>query len=189
MNDSNTPAPNQPVKKSGRRISSSTRSSPAPYRSLTGRRVCKNPQFAKKVAHLRLRLSPLVNLRSGKAHPDFPATLLAFWLLTENQLDSLAHFYDQRTPNRYSKEYPCPIQWVEETEECKDDKPAGLIDFDGEGRLVLGPPSEILEVKRRRWGRFMGLRGCESPVRDVDIEARRRFLRERMKRLRKGGRN
>jgi hypothetical protein len=37
-----------------------------------------------------------------------------------------------------------------------------------------------LETKRRRWGRFLGLRGCESPT--VVDEGEERELRERLER-------
>lgn len=43
-----------------------------------------------------------------------------------------------------------------------------------------------LEVKRRRWGRFLGLRGCESPVlregAGVGEEEEERELGERLER-------
>ena len=50
----------------------------------------------------------------------------------------MAHFYHQRTPSIYTRHYPCPIEWRTDAS---------------------------LEEKRRRIGRFIGLRGCESPVR------------------------
>lgn len=85
---------------------------------------------------MALRLAPLVQLTTGHIHPDFPATLLNFWLLTSDQLDELAHFYHQRTPSLWSAHYPCPVVW---------------------GRDLT------LEEKRRKIGRFIGLSGCESP--------------------------
>jgi hypothetical protein len=72
-------------------------------------------------------------------HPAFPRTLLAFWLLTDAQLDDLAHFYHQRTPGPWTRQYPCPVHWPR-------------------GRGAMG-----IEEKRRKLGRFIGLRGCESP--------------------------
>ncbi|KAJ9625515.1 hypothetical protein H2203_004272 [Taxawa tesnikishii (nom. ined.)] len=58
----------------------------------------KNPTLAKKIANLRLPLAPLVPLPSGPPHPAFPKTLLAYHLLTEDELDSIAHYYHQSTP-------------------------------------------------------------------------------------------
>ncbi|KAK3299013.1 uncharacterized protein B0H64DRAFT_386880 [Chaetomium fimeti] len=86
---------------------------------------------------MSLQLAPLVQLTTGTIHPAFPRTLLAFWLLTDDQLDALAHFYHQRTPCRWTRQYPCPVAW---------------------------PPGLGLEEKRRKLGRFIGLRGCETPI-------------------------
>jgi hypothetical protein len=97
----------------------------------------QNPDLQAKIAQMALPLAPLVRITSGEVHPYFPATLLNFWLLNNEQLDELAHFYHQRTPSDTSAHYPCPVIW-------------------GKGLS--------LEEKRRKIGRFIGLRGCESPV-------------------------
>ena len=55
----------------------------------------------------------------------------------EAQLDSLADFYHQRHHSQWSTRYPCPISWHE--------------------RLSM-------EEKRRKFGKFIGLRGCDTPV-------------------------
>jgi len=86
---------------------------------------------------MSLKLAPLVQLTTGLVHPNFPRTLLAFWLLTEDQLDDLAHFYHQRTPCEWTQHYPCPVSW---------------------------PPGLTLEEKRRKLGKFIGLRGCDTPI-------------------------
>jgi hypothetical protein len=99
---------------------------------------------------MALPLAPLVRLTTGEIAPCFPSTLLNFWVLTSDQLDELAHFYHQRTPCEWSSQYPCPVTW---------------------GRGLT------LEEKRRKIGRFIGLRGCESPVKseeEVRKEMRRR---------------
>lgn len=101
------------------------------------RLAAKNPALHTKLTQMSLQLAPLVQLTTGAVHPAFPQTLLAFWLLTDDQLDALAHFYHQRTPCAWTAQYPCPVDW-----------PAGL----------------SLEEKRRRLGRFIGLRGCETPT-------------------------
>ncbi|KAL1882714.1 hypothetical protein VTK73DRAFT_1234 [Phialemonium thermophilum] len=105
-------------------------------RSVAARRTAANPVLAKKLRQLALPLAPLVQVTTGRVHDQFPRTLLAFWLLTESELDTLAVFYHQRDPGPWSSYYPCPVPW-------RSDAP--------------------LEVKRRRFGRFIGLRGCESP--------------------------
>jgi hypothetical protein len=85
---------------------------------------------------MAIGLRPLVSLTEGCPHPAFPRTLLNYWLLTSSQLDDLAHFYHQRTPSFYTYRYPCPVTWRNDA---------------------------TLEEKRRRIGRFIGLKGCESP--------------------------
>jgi len=73
----------------------------------------KNPTLAEKFAQLSLPLAPLVSLPTGNIHPSFPKDLLGFWLLTKEELDSLAHFYHQRTPGPWTNHYPCPVNWDE----------------------------------------------------------------------------
>lgn len=105
---------------------------------IASRRGAKSPAFREKLRQMTLPLAPLVQMTTGAVHPAFPTTLLKFWLLTETQLDDLAHFYHQRTPGPWTSQYPCPITW-----------PAGL----------------KVEEKRRKMGKFIGLRYV-SPLSD-----------------------
>lgn len=105
--------------------------------SFIQRRLAKNPELRHKLDQMALNLSPLVQITTGRVHPAFPRTVLQFWLLTDQQLEELAHFYHQRTPSYLTSHYPCPVNWSSELS---------------------------LEDKRRKMGRFIGLRGCESPV-------------------------
>lgn len=98
---------------------------------IASRRGTKSPAFRDKLRQMTLPLAPLVQMTTGAVHPSFPTTLLKFWLLTEQQLDDLAHFYHQRTPGPWTLQYPCPITWS---------------------------PDLKLEDKRRKMGKFMGLR-------------------------------
>ncbi|KAG6008947.1 hypothetical protein E4U21_003497 [Claviceps maximensis] len=114
------------------------------------RRLKRNPGLAYKLHQMALPLSPLVQLTTGAVHPDFPRTVLQFWLLTDAQLESLAQFYHQKTPSSWTSQYPCPVVWLSDV---------------------------CLEEKRRRMGKFIGLRGCESPSRlksedEIAAEAR-----------------
>lgn len=123
------------------------------------------PAFSQKLTQLRLPLAPLVRLTTGTVHPRFPPTLLHFWLLTDAELDSLATFYHQRAPTcAWTTRYPCPVAWP---------------------RTGLG-----IEDKRRKMGRFIGLRGCESPVGNVEGGAAGRWVgspEEAARRDREGG--
>lgn len=115
-------------------------------------------QFRRHVAHLASPLHPLLSVSTGKPHPAFPKTLLSFHLLTELQLDDLAHFYHQRTPSGLSFEYPAPVvtRWTRDS---------------------------AIQDKRRRFGRFVGLRGCDSPgveksPEEIDVE---KWIQERIR--------
>ena len=124
----------------------------------------RNPALVQKISQMALSLAPLVRITSGEVHPYFPATLLNFWVLTSEQLDELAHFYHQRTPSVWSAHYPCPVIWSNELS---------------------------LEEKRRKIGRFIGLRGCDSPVKNDEeimrgVRARARLEEEEMMFKRKG---
>ncbi|RAH47009.1 uncharacterized protein BO95DRAFT_360018, partial [Aspergillus brunneoviolaceus CBS 621.78] len=96
------------------------------------------------LTHLRTKLHPLVSSTTGQSHPSFPQTLLAFHCLTHAQLDSLARHFHQVYPAVPATEYyPITVPpWVG----------------------TEGAAEVDLEVKRRRFGRFIGLRGCESPT-------------------------
>ncbi|SPQ19409.1 153539dd-a6df-4d82-8931-23e958d66717 [Thermothielavioides terrestris] len=132
------PSPTQPNNDFNNTTPTSSSSTTTTTRTAFGtRRAVKNPAFEAKLAQMSLQLAPLVQLTTGQVHPAFPRTLLAFWLLTDEQLESLAHFYHQRTPCRWTRHYPCPVAW---------------------------PPGMTLEEKRRKLGRFIGLRGCETPI-------------------------
>ncbi|KAK4550262.1 hypothetical protein LTR36_003229 [Oleoguttula mirabilis] len=71
----------------------------------------RNSVLAKKIATLQLKLAPLVPLPSGPPHPSFPKTLMAFHLLSEDELDSIAHYYHQSTPGPWSNHYPENMNW------------------------------------------------------------------------------
>lgn len=111
----------------------------------------QNPALEAKIAQMARTLRPLVRVTNGAQHPSFPLTVLNFHLLTSEQCDALAHHFHQRTPCEWTGLYPMRIEWRNDA---------------------------ILEEKRRRIGRFIGLRGCESPVvvrteEDIEREARR----------------
>lgn len=74
----------------------------------------RNSALSKKIATLQLELAPLVPLPSGPPHPAFPKTLLAFHLLTEDELDSIAHHYHQSTPGPWTHHYPALMNWDKE---------------------------------------------------------------------------
>ena len=103
---------------------------------------------------MRLSLSPLVQITTGEVYPEFPATVLHFWLLTNLQLEAMAHFYHQGTPCEWTDYYPCPVSWA-------SDLP--------------------LEEKRRKMGKFIGLKGCDTPIwqrteEEIEEELRRHRL-------------
>ncbi|KAF2088243.1 hypothetical protein K490DRAFT_40170 [Saccharata proteae CBS 121410] len=109
-------------------------------------------QFASKIATLRLALCPLYPLPAGAPHPCFPSTILNFWLLSESQLDSLAAYYSQVTRDEYTDQYPKPMDWD--------------ADFMAEAPMT---DAQRVQVKRRKFGKFIGLRGCDTPLSEVEM--------------------
>ncbi|KAL9093849.1 MAG: hypothetical protein Q9165_003772 [Trypethelium subeluteriae] len=116
----------------------------------------RSPDLAKKINQLRLNLAPIVLMPSGPAHPDYPKTILHFFLLTEEQLDSIAHYYHQSTPTIWTNSYPAPMNW----------DAAFFARQAGTG--VLSDEKRV-EIKRRKLGKFIGIRGCETPVEEVAL--------------------
>lgn len=125
---------------------------PTPQRSPQTDRASK--VFRERVALMRQPLLPLVNVVTAQPHPAFPENFLCFWLLTDAQLDELAHFYNQATPmDPHWRQYPCPVNWAEDL--------------------------TTLE-KRRKFGKFIGLRGCDTPIKimtEEEIMAEARLAR------------
>ncbi|KAJ5114542.1 hypothetical protein NUU61_000301 [Penicillium alfredii] len=105
-----------------------------------------HPSFLPVIRHLETPLSQLFSSTTGLPHPDFPVTILAYHLLTSTQLDSLAcHFHQVWPFVPATLWYPMQIApWIGTPEEQDVD----------------------LQTKRRRFGRFIGLGGCETPVID-----------------------
>jgi hypothetical protein len=104
---------------------------------------------------MRLTIAPIVHIESGLPPPEFPSTMLELFLLTEDQLDAMAHFYSQTTPKAQTFSYPQTMDWnrpiltrgrPEEPEVCK------LSDY------------ERLKIKMRMFARFIGMRGAETPT-------------------------
>jgi hypothetical protein len=115
----------------------------------------RNPELAEKIAQMRLTIAPIVHVQTGLPGPDYPSTMLNLFLLTEEQLDQLAHFYSQSSPNANALTYAYPqtMDWSLPFL-CKDDSlPANckLSDL------------ERLKVKMRMFARFIGMRGAETP--------------------------
>ncbi|KAL8948129.1 MAG: hypothetical protein Q9222_005653 [Ikaeria aurantiellina] len=159
-------SPNTPVSASFTLSSSSVLANP-PTSKIAGPTIANTAnrstlQFRRKLAHLSTPLAPLLSITSGTSHPAFPATILHYHLLTESQLNELAHHYHQRTPSEYSLGYPMPVvgRWWVRTNDAS------------------GVDGAAIDEKRRRFGRFVGLRGCESPNdSDMGEESREREQR------------
>ncbi|KAL9020972.1 MAG: hypothetical protein Q9185_001799 [Variospora sp. 1 TL-2023] len=131
-------------------------------------------QYRRKLTHLCTPLAPLLSVTSGAAHPAFPRTMLHYNLLTEDQLNELAHHYHQRTPSQWSLCYPLPVVGRWHVADDNNGSAPGRGQGQGPGQ---GQGVARLEDKRRRFGRFVGLRGCESPVDGGDDAGREREQR------------
>jgi hypothetical protein len=115
---------------------------------------------------MRLQIAPIVHVHNGLPHPDFPKTILQLFLLTEDQLDSLAHYYSQITPDAYTFMYPQTMSWDQEflrrrgENERTGDEEFSLTDLDR------------LAIKRRKFAKFIGMRGAETPTWEVEFHLR-----------------
>ncbi|KAJ6006609.1 hypothetical protein N7451_004553 [Penicillium sp. IBT 35674x] len=111
-------------------------------------RFLSHLDFPAVLQYLEQKLHPLVSCKTAQIPPDFPQTMLSYHLLTNTQLDNLAQYFHQTSPPvSETFMYPAPIQqpWIGTEAEDVD-----------------------LETKRRRFGRFIGLRGYDSPPPFVD---------------------
>lgn len=125
-----------------------------PQQALSPTTLGNRAQYLYSVEHLRAPLVPLISVSNGLPHPGFPTSLLQYHLLTHERLDSLARWYHQVVPPvDETFKYPAWIPaWTS----------YGLLADEGEGAHASSDVD--LETKRRRFGRFIGLRGCESPT-------------------------
>lgn len=101
------------------------------------------PAHSNFLDYVATPLRPFVSCVNGKKHPDFPPNLLAFHLLTSQQLDNLARFYHQVHPRvKETTFYPRPMEaWIGVPDEKSVDE----------------------DTKRRRFGCFIGLYTLAPP--------------------------
>ncbi|KAF2723318.1 hypothetical protein K431DRAFT_220140 [Polychaeton citri CBS 116435] len=149
-------------------------------------RARRSSALANKISTLQLTLHPLVPLPSGPPHSAFPKSLLAFHLLTEEELDDLAHYYHQSTPGPWTLRYPSYMNWDKDflakssprtpktafTPSGKTITPLSPEDQGGRGHGVLDKYSKLskgdrLRIKRRKVGKFIGLVGMETPAEEI----------------------
>ena len=122
--------------------------------------------YPRAISRLSTPIYPLISLETGQEHPNFPRSILQFHLLTHEILDELCEYYHQTLPphsGRYKRrgmslgsQYPAPLgtkAWVYESASPHE-------------RCITRPVS--LAAKRRRFGRFCGLQGCESPLENAN---------------------
>lgn len=92
--------------------------------------------------HLQEPLCPLVSSSTGQVHPQFPRTLVAYHLLTLQQLDDLARHYHQMLPPTVETGHYiiAMTPWLGAWDEAE-----------------IG-----IHTRRRHFGQFIGLWGFES---------------------------
>lgn len=113
------------------------------------------PALEPILTRMQYRLAPLHPLPEGPPHPEFPKAILNYHLLTERQLDDIAQYYHQwtRSPCIWTDGYPANANWNHEFLQH-----LGSIKGD----------EHRCNVKRRKFGRFIGLPHCETPVEETD---------------------
>ncbi|KAF2281174.1 uncharacterized protein EI97DRAFT_454388 [Westerdykella ornata] len=114
----------------------------------------RSPEFADKLSQLRLKIAPIVHLETGLPPPEFPSNLLSLFLLTESDLDSMAHYYSQVTPDRLTYAYPQTMDW---------NRPILERPRPGEPPECRLSDYERLRVKMRMFAKFIGMKGAETP--------------------------
>jgi hypothetical protein len=110
-------------------------------------------EFDQKLVQMRLTIAPILGVKSGKPPPDFPSTLLNFFLLTERQLDAMAVYYSQcGPPTAETYMYPSVMNW---------NRPL-LSNSLPEGYQLSA--CDRLKVKMRMFAGFIGMSGAEMPM-------------------------
>jgi hypothetical protein len=143
--------------------------------------LSRNPELLDKISQMRLTIAPIVHVQNGLSGPDFPPTMLNLFLLTEAQLDQLAHFYSQSTPDALTHQYPQTMDWSKPFLEKDSTLPENC-------RLN---ELERVKIKMRMFARFIGMREAETPrweyERQVEILSNKiaRSVEEEEKSLRK----
>ena len=112
----------------------------------------RNPELALKISQMQLTIAPILHVASGKPAPDYPSIMLDLFLLTESQLDALAHYYSQVTPDDLTYRYPQTMKW----DQPFFDKNPALPENCRLSNL------ERLKIKTRMLARFIGMRGAET---------------------------
>jgi hypothetical protein len=125
----------------------------------------RNPALAKKIEQMRLTIAPIVHVCTGAPPEAFPTSMLQLFLLTEPQLDTMAHYYSQVSPTA-DEAYTPPSN----TYDLKHAYPQTM---DWQRPFLQSDPSlpdsckltdvERLRVKMRMFARFIGIRGAETP--------------------------
>jgi hypothetical protein len=127
-----------------------------------------NEALQAKIDQMRLTIAPIVSVATSLPPKDFPPTILSLFLLTEDQLDYMAHYYSQSTPNSLTHKYPMTMDWQRPL--LQRPQPG-----DAEGERLTD--YERLKVKMRMFARFIGMRGAETPgweyERQMEILGRR----------------
>jgi hypothetical protein len=113
----------------------------------------RNPELAEKISQMRLTIAPIVHVENGLPAPEFPPNMLSLFLLTEDQLDALAHFYSQSTPDHLTQQYPQTMDWSKPFLEKDSTLPENC-------RLN---ELERVKIKMRMFARFIGMKGAEPP--------------------------
>ncbi|KAF2498417.1 hypothetical protein BU16DRAFT_615460 [Lophium mytilinum] len=138
--------------------------------------AARSPALASKIATMRLKICPIVSVMCGQASEHFPGTMLEFWLLTEAQLDGMAHFYSQSTPDEFTNLYPRPMKWDKDF--LSTATPKAMSSREKRYRLNI---QDRMAIKRRKFAKFIGMRGCETP--GWEVRAHLRALESRIMRI------
>lgn len=122
---------------------------------------------------------------------------MAYHLLTEEELDSIAHYYHQSTPGIWTMSYPASMNWDKDflAKPSGSQQPANrharrlsreeqhwldslISDVEKLEEPYVPQPTgpnyaglteqERIRIKRRKVGKFIGLVGMETPIEEIE---------------------
>lgn len=131
----------------------------------------RNPALTRKISDMRLTIAPILHVTTGEPAPDFPHSMLSLFLLTEDQLDALANYYNQDTPTDLTFQYPQTMNWAQPF-------------FDKDPLLPENcrlSELERLKIKMRMFARFIGMRGADTPT--WEYERQMEILQNKISRI------
>jgi len=135
-----------------------------------------NPTLQEKIEQLRFPILPIYQLPCNDPHPKYPKSLLEFWLLSEDDCDSIARYYHQLSPtSQWHNLYPSNMNW-----DCDFLAKPDPQTMDEEDMQACLNEEDRVWLKKRMVGKFIGFPWCRTPI--AEVRKRISCLEERIER-------